>query len=77
MEKPLSEMKPGERAVVTRVTGGRGILTGLRGIGLREGKTLCLVTRHPLGGPFVVEVDGRQISLGRGIAAKIFVEIRP
>jgi Fe2+ transport system protein FeoA len=30
----------------------------------------------PLGGPLLVEVNGREIALGRAVAEKILVELR-
>ncbi|MEG3056089.1 MAG: FeoA family protein [Methanoculleus sp.] len=44
-----------------------------RTIGIREGKTLTVVARHPLGGPVVVEVNGREVTLGRRMAQRVIV----
>jgi ferrous iron transport protein A len=42
-------------------------------MGIREGKVLKMVASYPFAGPLVVEVDGREITLGRGIAQRIIV----
>ncbi len=44
-------------------------------IGIRKGRRIRKITCQPFGGPIVVEVDGSKISLGRGIASKIEVEV--
>jgi ferrous iron transport protein A len=47
-------------------------------LGIRRGRKLRKIACQPFGGPVVIEVDGSKISLGRGIASKIEVEvIRP
>jgi ferrous iron transport protein A len=48
----------------------------LRTLGIREGKSLKIVAIHPFAGPLVVEVDGREITLGRGIAQRIIAEVK-
>jgi len=43
-------------------------------MGIRRGSRVRKITCHPFGGP-VIELNGSKISLGRGIAAKIEVEV--
>ena len=59
---------------IINYTGGRGIDTKLRQLGIYPGRTLKILRYAPLGGPVMVEVDGRAVAIGRGIAAKIQVE---
>ncbi len=63
------------RGTLTRFAGNPGFVRKLRTIGIREGKTLTVVARHPLGGPVVIEVDGREVTLGRGMARKVIVDV--
>jgi ferrous iron transport protein A len=42
--------------------------------GLYKGDLLRVVRIAPLGGPLLVEVNGRELALGRTLAEKIFVE---
>ncbi|NMC89954.1 MAG: ferrous iron transport protein A, partial [Methanomicrobiales archaeon] len=56
MERTLLDLDPGMCGTVTRFAGTPGFVRKLRTIGIREGKTLTVVARHPLGGPVVVEV---------------------
>lgn len=43
--------------------------------GLYQGDSLRVMRAAPLGGPLLVQVNGREIALGREIADKIIVEI--
>ncbi|NJC96734.1 MAG: ferrous iron transport protein A [Anaerolineae bacterium] len=43
--------------------------------GLHIGDDLRILRVAPLGGPLLVEVNGREIALGRAVAEKIFVEV--
>ncbi len=47
----------------------------LESIGIRKGRRIRKIACQPFGGPVVVEVDGSKISLGRGFASKIEVEV--
>jgi len=44
-------------------------------MGIRKGKHIRIIACQPFGGPVVVEINGSKISLGRGIASKIEVEV--
>lgn len=47
----------------------------LKTYGLHVGDCLRVLRIAPLGGPLLVEVDGREIALGRTVAEKILVEV--
>jgi len=47
----------------------------LKQYGLHIGDQVRVIRQAPLGGPLVVEVNGREIALGRAVAKKIFVEV--
>jgi ferrous iron transport protein A len=51
------------------------LMTKLNQYGLYQGDSLRVVRVAPLGGPLLVQVNGREIALGREIADKIVVEI--
>ena len=44
--------------------------------GLYAGDEVRVTRIAPLGGPLLVEVNGREIALGRAVAEKIIVELR-
>lgn len=74
MKIRLSDLKPGVMARVSRLEGGRGFQRHLRTRGIREGEPISLVTRQP-SGPLVVRVGSTQMTLGRGMAGKVIVEV--
>ena len=45
--------------------------------GLYPGDLARVLRAAPLKGPLLVEVGGREIALGRGVARKILVEVEP
>jgi ferrous iron transport protein A len=76
METPITCLRAGTEAVIAKLLGGCTFQRRLRTMGIREGKNVRLVAIHPLAGPLVLEVDGRQITIGRGIAQRIMVEAK-
>ena len=70
----LSKLKPGKTARIAGLEGGHGFKRNLRIKGIKEGKNIKIIARQPIGGPLVVEVEGMQTVIGRGMAKKIFVE---
>ena len=56
--------------------GGRGFQEKIFCLGIRTGKNVKVVSSQPIGGPLVVEIDGFQVAVGRGMAEKIIVETK-
>ena len=77
MTLSITELRPGETAVVRQVLGGRGMARRLVAMGIRPGKRLTKISSQFLGGPVTISVDGRCLALGRGLAAKVLVEKEP
>ena len=75
MEKTLATMVQDESGIISRMEGGDEFKRKLRNIGIREGKQVTLVTKQYFGGPVVLKVDGRETSIGRGMARRIFVNV--
>lgn len=71
---PVEQLRPGESGTVRSVDGGRGALRRLEAMGVRPGKLVVKVSNLFMGGPVTVTVDGRQVAMGRGMAARVFVE---
>ena len=69
----LLNVPNGKRAQLVSV-GGR-LRSKLMQYGLHNGDFVRVLRSAPLGGPLLVEVNGREIALGRVIAEKIFVEV--
>lgn len=69
----LLDVPEGQCARLT-IAGGR-LRTRLMQAGLHIGDEVRVVRSAPLGGPLLVEVNGREIALGRAVAEKIGVEV--
>ncbi|MGM0509798.1 MAG: FeoA family protein [Thermoplasmatota archaeon] len=73
MTIPLTSLKVGDKATIQSLNGGRVFQKRLRTMGIREDKVIELVTKHPMSGPLVVKVEGRNTTIGRGMANRIIV----
>jgi len=70
----LMQVKTGQTVRIVSFKGGMGLEHKLRQLGLIPGDRAKVLRHAPLGGPILVEVDGRSIALGRGVASKVVVE---
>jgi ferrous iron transport protein A len=70
----IEQLENGEVGIITEIRGGRGLIKRLESLNFRKGKQVRKISAAPFRGPVVLEVDGCQIALGRGIASKVFVE---
>jgi ferrous iron transport protein A len=70
----LIQAQSGQTVRIASFNGGIGLEHKLRQLGLVPGDTARVLRFAPLGGPILIEVDGRSIALGRGVAAKVIVE---
>ncbi len=70
---PLSLVRPGSLVRIIRVEGGRGAFRRLFELGIIPGETIRVVFNDA--GPVVVERGGTRFAIGRGLAAKILVEV--
>ena len=75
MEQPITSLETGTTAVILRLEGGHWFQNKMRVIGIREQKTIRLVAKHPFNGPVVVEVDGREMTIGRRMAGHIITMV--
>ena len=65
----------GQWLKVTALNGGERLRARLTQYGLFEGDSLRILRTAPMRGPLLVEVNGREIALGRTVAEKILVEV--
>ena len=65
----------GQWLKVTDLNGGKHLRDRLTQYGIFPGDCLRILRTAPLDGPLLVEVNGREIALGRGVAEKIIVEV--
>ena len=69
----LLNVPNGKRARLVSV--GERLRSKLMQYGLHVGDFVRVLRSAPLGGPLLVEVNGREIALGRTVAENIFVEV--
>jgi len=69
----LTNLREGERGVITHAFGGFGLVRRLAEMGLTPGVEVKLLRKGPFRGPMQVEVRGVALALGYGIASKVFV----
>jgi len=70
----LLDVNYGETVQVIRLRGGHRMGEKLRQLALFPGTKVKVMRYAPLGGPIMIEVEGRSVAIGRGIAAHIIVE---
>ena len=69
----LLQVEIGKTVRVVSFDGGRKLEHKLRQLGILPGNCARIIRFAPLGGPVLVEVEGRSIAIGRGVASRIFV----
>ncbi len=70
----LIQVVNGKSVRIVGFTSGHELESKLRQLGILPGDVAKVVRQAPLGGPFLIEIGGREIALGQAIAAKIDVE---
>jgi ferrous iron transport protein A len=73
--KPLSELKPGEKGRIVRISGEGGIHRRLLDMGLVAESEVEVERVAPLGDPIEVRIKGSHLALRREEAANIQVEV--
>ncbi|KYK31073.1 MAG: hypothetical protein AYK22_02695 [Thermoplasmatales archaeon SG8-52-3] len=72
---PLTQLPTNQRGKIISLDGGQGFKRRLRVMGIKEGQIIKIVTKQPFRGPITIAVFGCQMTLGRGMADKITVEV--
>lgn len=71
----LIELKDNQIAKIIGLEGGRGAGEKLQNLGLRVGVSVKKIRGMFSHGPIIVKAGQTEIALGRGLAAKVIVEI--
>ncbi len=69
----LSEIKPGTKAVIDKISTDSGDIGRLRDLGLNEGVAVRLVRYAPMGDPLEIKLHGFHLSLRKDLAKDIWV----
>ena len=77
MDKTLSlTMVPyAKKAKIVSLEGGQGFQRKMHAMGLIKGKIVRIVTKQPLHGPITIEIGKSQVTIGKGMAQRITVEV--
>ena len=70
----LLNVDNGRWVIIKNFRGGRGIQNRLAQLGFLPGNRVRIIRSAPFHGPLLLEVEEREIVLGRGVAAHIIVE---
>ena len=76
MELPLSELKPGEKGVISKVIGDREIRRRLLDMGLTRGTEIIVVRKAPLGDPVEFLLKGYNLSLRKRESENVYVLVK-
>jgi len=71
---PLSASPPGAIVRVVNIVGGWGATRRLMEMGVVPGTLVRVV--HNRVGPLIIEIRGMRLSIGRGLASKVLVEVQ-
>ena len=71
----LIDVEKGTQVKIASFEGGYGMMARLNRFGIYAGDLARVVRHAPFDGPVLLEVRGMEIALGRGIAARILVEV--
>jgi ferrous iron transport protein A len=70
----LLNVENGRWVMIKGFRGGRGIQKRLAQLGFLPGNQARIIRSAPFHGPLLLQVEGREIVLGRGVAAHVIVE---
>lgn len=76
MEKRLSDLKLGEKGVITRITGAGAVRRRILDMGLVSGTEITVVRRAPLGDPVEFLLKGYNLSLRAKEAGHVYVQTK-
>ena len=89
MKLPLTELRDGENGVITSIKVGQGeqwkhrrarrgwrFRRRLEDMGLIPGTRVRVIKSAPFNGPLEVYVRGSRLAIGRGMAERIFVDVK-
>ena len=69
----LSQLQQNKIATVIAIDGCSKFQKQLLNLGIHKDKKIRMVASQLFSGPLTIEIDGKQISIGRGMASKIIV----
>ena len=74
MKRTLVNLTNNEEGLILSIEGGRNAISKLEALGIRPGKKIRKMNSQIFRGPIVIEIDGRDIGLGYGLANKVLIK---
>jgi ferrous iron transport protein A len=74
LERTLKNLKPGDKAVIVKVTGEGAVRRRLLDMGVTRGAEVLVRKVAPLGDPIEVNIRGYELSFRKSEAENIIVE---
>lgn len=74
MDRTIVNLTNNEESQILSIEGGTGARTKLDALGIRPGKRIRKISSQMFRGPVVIDIDGRDIALGHGLAKKVLIE---
>ena len=71
----LDKIRPKNTVNIREIQGGHVFKEKLQVMGIRVGQNISVVSKQPFRGPLTIKINGRELTLGRGMAKKIMVEV--
>ena len=71
----VGNLEQGQTGRISLVRGGYNLLNRLLDMGLEPGTEICAVRVTPPNGPVEVSVGNSKVTLGKGMASKVFVDL--
>jgi len=72
--KTLNKIGSGKKVIVAEIPAGKGARERLLSHGISVGTIVDVKRNPPVEGPLILEVHGKEETLGRGVASKVVVE---
>jgi len=75
MKVSLAELGVGKKAKIASLEGGIEFQKKIASLNIRIGKEIETIAAQPFAGPIIIKVNNRRVTLGRGLALKVIVEV--
>jgi ferrous iron transport protein A len=72
---PLTRLPLATRAKIISIDGNDSTWERLQEVGLYVNDFVAVIRHAPLHGPLLVECNGHEIAIGRGVASRIFAQV--
>ena len=73
---PLLDLEMGSEAIISCINCGYQCTQRLLDMGLTKGTEVKMLRKAPLNGPIEINVRGTNLVIGRGMASKIYVDVK-